>query len=127
MSLANTQISSLLGVGASRPVNVNQLITGESTNLVRDVLGASAASTAPSLTSKQQSSISSLNEYVDNNLTGEAADKLKASIAGLEKLLSVGNDVDNAQLDPVFSLLASNPSILGGQVGDTGQILDQLL
>ena len=119
MTLDVNQTASLLGAQKAVRPNVYDLVTG---NNRQDVTTASlrgmlSGETPSNLTENQKSSLSQLESYITENVSGDDQTKLLDSLAGLQQLLELGN-TDQSNLDPIFSLLAN---------ADTGLDLNSLL
>jgi len=128
MPLDINQVGSILGSQKPVRTNVYDLVTG---NNRQDVTTASLrgllSGQAPSaLTESQESTISSLESYITDNVSEADAPKLLESLAGLRDLLELGN-TDQSNLDPIFSLLSANSANLDlTNLLKTGSIFDSL-
>ena len=126
MTLEVNQVSTLL---ASDKLNNNKssydLVTGADTQLPSSLLSGVFGEVEPTLTENQLSTLDTLSTFVENNVEGEAADKLQADIAALKKLNSLANEESKAYLDPIFSLLASSEDARSAI--ESGSIVDQIL
>lgn len=79
-----------------------------------------------SLTRVQSNSLTTLEQYIVDNVESDQAETMLESLAALRSLLELGNEDTDAKLDPIFSLLAANPGLLG-ETATTGTVVDQLL
>ena len=120
------QIATLL---ASDKLNNNKssydLITGADTQLPSSLLSGVFGEVEANLTDNQISTLDTLSAFVKDNVEGDAGNKIQADIAALKKLNSLANDDSALYLDPIFSLLASNPDARAAV--ENGSIVDQLI
>jgi hypothetical protein len=128
MTLDGNQTASLLGTQKATRPNVYDLVTG---NNRQDVTTASlrgllSGEPQANLTENQKSSLSQLESYITENVSGDDQTKLLDSLAGLQQLLELGN-TDQANLDPIFSLLATADTGLNlNSLLKTGSVFDSL-
>ena len=119
------QIGTLVGQSTARsPVNIYDLVTGGGQETSASLLGGLVDQKPPGLSATQTTALSSLQSFVQSNVSGPQADSLFASIAALQSLLEFGSQ-NTGNLDPVFSLLAANPGAAGTL--PPGTLIDQLL
>lgn len=114
-------ISTLLG-NTTQKSKVGDLISG-STKDVTSALSSVFEKNNIGLTEIQHNTLTNLEDYVNENVEGPEATKLIESIVALRNLMEFGNE-EHLNLDPVFSLLSSNPSLIGD--AKAGSIIDSL-
>ena len=126
MGLDYNQVGALLGAKQAPRPNVYDLVTGRNS---QDVTTASLQNLLtgkpPSrLSENQEKTLSSLESFIKEFVPKEDAGRLEASLEGLRSLLTLGSDTPSTNLDPIFSLMVSNPDITGFL--KTGTIFDEL-
>jgi len=125
MTFDVTQVGTLLGSSSKLPSSkVSDLITGLDQDVTTSLFGGVTQSTT-SLTGVQKGALSSLQNFVLDNVNEADQGKLLSSIATLESFPKIGNTEGTTSIDPVFSLLAANPSAAGNL--PSGSLVDQLL
>lgn len=75
------------------------------------------------LSESQQATITQLEDYVNENVTGPQADAIKADIAGLSQLMKFGNS--SASFSALSQLLGSNSGLANSLSG--GSLINQLV
>lgn len=126
MAIDLNQVSALLGVQQAPRPNVFDLVTG---NNQQDVATASLSNLlngkpASRLTKNQENVLSNLQSFIDEFVPEKDVATLQASLEGLRNLLELGSESKATNLDPIFSLIATNPSITG--LLPTGSIFDEV-
>lgn len=127
MTLDVNQTGSLLGAQKVQKPNVYDLVTGKNSQDITTAALSGMLNGEPqtNLTETQRTTIDNLKGYISNNVQGNDATKLLESVAGLEQLLELGNT--DVNLDPIFSLMASNPENLDlSSLVKTGSLFDSL-
>lgn len=115
-------LSALLG-GNLQPRNASpyDLLTGKAGNVTISAL--LAPKTQPSLRPIQADAVTSLENFINNNVADkDTAAKLKSQLAAARDLMDLFN-TESRGPDPIFALLANNPksfeSLPGGSVVNT--------
>lgn len=112
MALDISQVATLVGAQKIATPNVFDLVTGNNAQSVASagLRGLLNQEPASNLTDRQQSSLSTLESFINENVDGEAASKLLGSLAALQGLLEL-NNTPQGQLDPIFALVTSNEGL----------------
>lgn len=123
MDLNLNQLGSLIGKVKPVQPNVYDLVTGNNRQDVTtsSLRGLLQGQTPSNLTQAQEKTLSTLESYINDNVSKEAAPKLLESLSALRGLLEL-NSTPKTQLDPIFALLGGNADLTNSL--KVGSLLD---